>query len=143
MTLGPIEMLVLGFPGSKFSGGILPELERLVGAGTITIIDAMVMIKSEDGDLDILEIAQIPDSYEMAALAALIDNVNGMLSEDDLIAFADELSPGDSAAVLVFEHTWFKPLRDEILDSGGVVLADTRVPGFVVEEILLELAESE
>lgn len=118
-------------------------MERLVGAGTITIIDAMVMIKSEDGDLDILEIAQIPDSYEMAALAALIDNVNGMLSEDDLIAFADELSPGDSAAVLVFEHTWFKPLRDEILDSGGVVLADTRVPGFVVEEILLELAESE
>lgn len=143
MTLGPIEMLVLGFPGSKFSGGILPELERLVGAGTITIIDAMVMIKSEDGDLDILEIAQIPDSYEMAALAALIDNVNGMLSEDDLIVFADELSPGESAAVLVFEHTWFKPLRDEILDSGGVVLADTRVPGFVVEEILLELAESE
>ncbi|TDI54455.1 MAG: hypothetical protein E2O95_01225 [Acidobacteria bacterium] len=141
MTLGPIEMLVLGFPGSKFSGGILPELERLVGAGTI--IDAMVMIKSEDGDLDILEIAQIPDSYEMAALAALIDNVNGMLSEDDLIVFADELSPGESAAVLVFEHTWFKPLRDEILDSGGVVLADTRVPGFVVEEILLELAESE
>lgn len=143
MTLGPIEMLVLGFPGSKFSGGILPELERLVGAGTITIIDAMVMIKSEDGDLDILEIAQIPDSYEMAALAALIDNVNGMRSEDDLIVFADELSPGESAAVLVFEHTWFKPLRDEILDSGGVVLADTRVPGFVVEEILLELAESE
>ena len=141
MTLGPIEMLVLGFPGSKFSGGILPELERLVGAGTI--IDAMVMIKSEDGDLDILEIAQIPDSYEMAALAALIDNVNGMLSEDDLIVFADELSPRESAAVLVFEHTWFKPLRDEILDSGGVVLADTRVPGFVVEEILLELAESE
>lgn len=141
MTLGPIEMLVLGFPGSKFSGGILPELERLVGAGTI--IDAMVMIKSEDGDLDILEIAQIPDSYEMAALAALIDNVNGMLSEDDLIVFADELSPGESAAVLVFEHTWFKPLRDEILDSGGVLLADTRVPGFVVEEILLELAESE
>jgi len=143
MTLGPIEMLVLGFPGSRFSGGIMPELERLVANGTIVIVDALVMVRHENGDLDVLEVAQIPDTFEMAALAALITNVNGLLSEDDLIEFADEILPGDSAAVLVFEHTWFKPLRDELVDSGGVLLADVRVPGVVVEEILLELAESE
>jgi hypothetical protein len=143
MTLGPIELLALGFPGSQFSGGILPELDRLAGNGTITIVDAMVLVKNEDESLDFLEIGQIPEDASMAALTNLIDEGNGLISEEDLEEFADALAPGDSAALLAFEHTWFKPLRDEILESGGVLLANVRIPGLVVEEVLAAIAEAE
>jgi hypothetical protein len=143
MTLGPIELLAIGFPGSQFTGGILPELERLADNGTITIVDAMVLIKNEDESLDFFEIGQIPEDASMAALMGLIDEGNGLISEEDLEEFADALEPGDSAALLAFEHTWFKPLRDEIMDSGGVLLANIRIPGLVVEEVLAAIAEDE
>ena len=143
MTLGPIELLAIGFPGSQFTGGILPELERLADNGTITIVDAMVLIKNEDESLDFFEIGQLPEDASMAALMGLIDEGNGLISEEDLEEFADALEPGDSAALLAFEHTWFKPLRDEIMDSGGVLLANIRIPGLVVEEVLAAIAEDE
>lgn len=143
MTLGPIELLAVGFPGSHFSGGILPEIERLVEDGTITIVDAMVLIKNLDGSVEYVEIEQIPEDSSMAALVGLINEANGLISEEDLDEFAVALEPGDSAALLVFEHTWFKPLRDELLDSGGVLLANMRIPGLVVEEVLAAVAESE
>jgi hypothetical protein len=143
MTLGPIELLAVGFPGSQFTGGILPELERLADNGTITIVDAMVLVKNEDESLDFFEIGQIPEDASMAALMGLIDEGNGLISEEDLEEFADALEPGDSAALIAFEHTWFKPLRDEILDSGGVLLANIRIPGLVVEEVLAAIAEDE
>lgn len=143
MTLGPIELLAVGFPGSEFTGGILPEIDRLVGNGTITIVDAMVLVKNRDGSLDFLEIEQIPENSSMAALVGLIDEVNGLISEEDLEEFAVALEPGDSAAMLAFEHTWFKPLRDELADSGGVLLASLRIPGLVVEEVLAAVAQAE
>jgi hypothetical protein len=62
-----------------------------------------------------------------------------MLSDEDAEAFADALEPGSSAAALVFEHTWFKPLRNELLDSGGILIADMRIPGLVVEAVLAEV----
>jgi hypothetical protein len=133
----------VGFPGSQFTGGILPELERLADNGTITIVDAMVLVKNEDESLDFFEIGQIPEDASMAALMGLIDEGNGLISEEDLEEFADALEPGDSAALIAFEHTWFKPLRDEILDSGGVLLANIRIPGLVVEEVLAAIAEDE
>lgn len=145
MTLGPIELLAIGFPGSRFSGGILPELTRLAEAGTIAVVDAMVLLKNADGSLDFLEVAQVPEDHAMAALGDLIDEANGLISDEDLEEFAEALAPGDSAALLAFEHTWFKPLRDELLDSGGVLLANMRIPGLVVEEVLaaVAIAESE
>ena len=143
MTLGPIELLAVGFPGSQFTGGILPELERLAENGTITIVDAMVLIKNDDESLDFFEIGQIPEDASMAALMGLIDEGNGLIAEEDLEEFAVALEPGDSAALLAFEHTWFKPLRDEIMDSGGVLLANVRIPGLVVEEVLAAIAEDE
>ena len=143
ITLGPIELLAVGFPGSEFTGGILPEIDRLVGNGTITIVDAMVLIKNRDGSLGFLEFEQIPESSSMAALVGLVDEANGLISEEDLEEFAGALDPGDSAAVLAFEHTWFKPLRDELLDSGGVLLANVRIPGLVVEEVLAAVAQAE
>jgi hypothetical protein len=137
--LGPIEVLVVGFPGNQFTGGILPEIEKLVEAETITVVDALFITKDENGDVDFLEFDQIDENEDVAALGQFIGDRLEMLSDEDAEAFAEALEPGSSAAALVFEHTWFKPLRDELLDSGGILIADMRIPGLVVEAVLAEV----
>jgi hypothetical protein len=137
--LGPIEVLVVGFPGNQFTGGILPELEKLVEAETITVVDALFITKDENGEVDFVEFDQIDENEDAAALAQFVGDTLEMLSDSDAEAFAEALEPGSSAAALVFEHTWFKPLRDELLDSGGVLIADMRIPGLVVEAVMAEV----
>ena len=137
--LGPIEVLVVGFPGNEFTGGILPELEKLVEAETITVVDALFITKAENGDVDFLEFDQIDENEDVAALGQFVGDTLDLLSDEDAEAFADALEPGSSAAALVFEHTWFKPLRDELLDSGAMLIADMRIPGLVVEAVMAEV----
>lgn len=143
MALAPIELLVIGFPGNQFTGGILPELETLVENGVITVVDALLILKDEDGTVNFLELDQIDAGESIAAFRRLLTEGNGLLSDEDVEEFAAALEPGSSAAALVFEHTWFKPLRDEILDSGGMLLANMRVPGLVVDEVLAIVEELE
>ncbi len=143
MALAPIELLVIGFPGNQFTGGILPELEALVENGIITVVDALLIVKEEDGTVDYLELDQIDAGEDIAALGRLLTDANGLLSDEDVEEFAAALEPGSSAAALVFEHTWFTPLRNELLDSGGLLLANVRIPGLVVDEVLAAVAELE
>ena len=143
MALAPIELLVIGFPGNQFTGGILPELETLVENGVITVVDALLIIKDTDGTVDYLELDQVDAGEDIAALGRLLTDANGLLSDEDVEEFAAALEPGSSAAALVFEHTWFTPLRNELLDSGGLLLANVRIPGLVVDEVLAAVAELE
>ena len=143
MALGPIELLVIGFPGNRFTGGILPEIEQLVDNDVITLVDALLIYKDIDGGVEVLELDQVDVSQDVAALSRFLNESNGLISEEDMEGFAEALEPGSSAAALAFEHTWFKPLRDELIDSGGILLDDIRIPGLVVEEILTAVAALE
>jgi hypothetical protein len=143
VTLGPIEILVFGFPGNRFTGGILPELERLVEADTISIVDALLIRKDEDGTVSLIEIEELDANEDAAALKTFLGDSLDLLSDEDAEEFADALAPGSSAAILAFEHTWFKPLRDELVDSGGILIANMRIPGMVVEEVMAAVAELE
>ena len=143
MALGPIEVLVVGFPGNQFNGEILPELERLVEAGTIAIVDGLLLGKDDDGDVVFLEFGEDGASAEAARLATLLDQVEELISDDDVDELAATLEPGSSAAILVFEHTWAKPFRDAVVASGGVLAANFRVPGLVVDELLDELSTAD
>jgi Family of unknown function (DUF6325) len=143
MALGPIEVIVVGFPGNQFNGDILPELERLVETGTISIIDGLLLTKHANGDIDFVEFEQEGASPSVAALAALLDQVESLISDEDVADIASTLDPESSAAILVFEHTWAKPFRDAVVNSGGFLAANFRVPGLVVDELLNELAAAE
>jgi len=122
MALGPIELLVMGFP---------------------TLVDILLIYKDDNGDVEIVEVDQVDAGQDVAALSRFLDESNGLISEEDMEGFADALEPGSSAAALAFEHTWFKPLRDELIDSGGILLDNIRIPGLVVEEILEAVAALE
>ena len=140
MALGPIEVLVLEFPGSQFNGEILPELERLIDDNTITLVDGLLIRKDEQGDVVFVEFDELGGNEDVKRLESVMDQLDSLISDDDVNELAAGLANDASGAILVFEHTWIKPLRDAIVDSGGVLAAHFRVPGAVVDELLGELA---
>jgi hypothetical protein len=107
----------------------------------VSIVDGLLVTKDVDGDVAYVEIEDAGANEDVAALAELVANANGLLSAEDVEDIAVALAPGDSAAFLVFEHTWAKPFRDAIVASGGVLVANVRIPGMVVDEVLADLAE--
>jgi hypothetical protein len=140
MALGPVEVLVLSFPGSQFNGAIIPELERLTSSGIITVIDGVFVTRDDNGDVTFIEFEELGENHDAARLAAVLDQVESLISDEDVLELADGLAPGDSEAILVFEHTWSKPFRDAIVDSGGILTGEMRLPGLAVDELLDELA---
>ena len=143
MALGPIEVIVIGFPGSEFNGDIMPELQRLVEEETITIVDGLLVTKSTDGEVDFAEFGEEGGNDRATQLEALLDQLEALISDEDVTEIAETLEPGSSAAILVFEHTWAKPFRDAVVASGGMLAANFRVPGLVIDELLSELAAAD
>ena len=143
MALGPVEVLVVAFPGNQFNGEIIPEIQRLVENGTMTVIDGLLATKDADGVTAFVEFSELGDDHDAGPLAGLMENVLGLVSDEDVFELTDALEPNSSAAILVFEHTWALPLRDAIAGSGGVLAADFRVPGPVVEEVLAAVADAD
>ena len=103
--IGPVDYMIVAFPGSKFRGEIAPALGKLVDSGTIRIIDVAFVSKSENGDILAAEITELdPDVQE--GLEKLGIEVEGLFNEEDLEAAGEELEPGSSAALLVWENVW-------------------------------------
>lgn len=141
--LGPIEILVVEFPGNKFTGEIMPALNDLVDSDTISIVDGLFVMKDAAGSITYSEFEELGANIDASALIQVIDTTNGLLSDDDVQELAAKLDDNCSAAILVFEHTWMKPLRNAIVNSGGILVDTVRIPGMVVEEVLEALAESD
>jgi uncharacterized membrane protein len=136
MALGPIEVVVLGFPGSRFTGEIRPRIVDLVQREIVTIVDALFITKDEDGTVGFLELEQLVDDPEILALDGLLTSRLDLLASEDATELATNLQPGSSALALVFEHRWMVPVREAIIESGGMLLADLHVPPDVVELVL-------
>lgn len=140
MALGPIEIVVIAFPGNHFHGDILPELRQLVASDTISVIDGLLVRKDADGVTTYVELNEHGANPEADELSSVIERIDGLISDDDIAELTADIEVDSSAAILVFEHTWVKPLRDAVVTSGGVLLESIRVPGAVVDEVLREVA---
>jgi uncharacterized protein DUF6325 len=135
--IGPIEVLAISFPGSRFSVRVLDEVRRLVDSNVINIVDGLLIRKGLEGEVDFVEFDHPQLGEDLAPLAALVgDVVHDLVSAEDVPELAAGVEPGSSAALVVFEHEWAKPLRNAIADTGGVLVADTLVPGPVVDTVL-------
>jgi hypothetical protein len=137
VTLGPVELVVLGFPGSRFNGEIQPRIQELVDRDIVNIVDALLVMKDDHGDVTFFELAEMEEGDpELQALHACVSQELDLISGEDAEVFAEELAPGSSALAIAFEHTWMRPVRDAVVNSGGVLIADVQVPGSVVDEVL-------
>ena len=139
MTLGPVSYTVVAFPGNRFNGSIAPEVEKLVSNGTVRVLDLVFVGKDEGGDTVSLEFDQ---RDELAAFGDLDGEVGGLINEEDLAHVAEQLPPGNSALVIVWEDVWAAPLVEAVRASGGVVVDTARIPAELVETALAELGEA-
>jgi uncharacterized membrane protein len=130
--VGPVDYAVIAFPGNQFRGEIAPALADLVEAGTIRLIDAAFVGKDESGQVFTLEITELAPDVQ-AGLASMNIEVQGLLSDEDMLAIGEQLEPSSSAALLVWENLWAGRVAQAIRDAGGILVAFDRIPHDVVQ----------
>jgi len=124
--MGPIDYLLIEWPGRQPTGEAAPHLIDLVDRGLIRILDLAFITKGEDGSVAGLEISDL--GGEVEAFAAFEGASSGLLSDDDIGEAAGALEPGTSAALLVFENRWAAPFATAVRRSGGQLVASGRIP---------------
>lgn len=142
--IGPVDYMIVGFPGNQFTGEIAPALGKLVDDGIIRIIDIAFVGKDEAGNALAMEMTELAPDVQ-SALDELGIEVGGLLNEDDLMDAADSLEPNSSAALLVWENVWARETAQKMRDAGGVLLAFERLPHEIVQaarEWVLEQANA-
>ena len=133
MAIGPVEYLILGFPGNNFTGQIVPELTKLIDSGLVRIIDLTFITKDAAGRVDVVEYDAVE---ELAAFAGLDAEVGGILTDEDVAYAAQALEPNSSAALLVWEDTWATPFAVAVRNANGVILEGARIPREIIEEAI-------
>jgi len=125
--LGPVDYLVVEFPGSNFTGEILPELVDLVERGIVRVLDLVLIKKEQDGSFEAFEFGDIDDGV-LGELRELERELADLLSEEDVAAVAEALEPGSTAGLLVYENLWAAPFAAAVRRSGGQLVANGRIP---------------
>jgi hypothetical protein len=139
MTVGPVDFLALEFPGNKFDGSILASLLELVETGVIRIIDLVVIVKDQDGEVIVRELKELdPDTVRI--LDPLRVEVTSMITRNDVDAIAAGLDNNSTAGLLLFENVWAVKTKQAMLDANARLLMFERIPHEVVEENLMEIA---
>src|SRR4051812_9133731 len=125
--LGPVDYVVVEFPAgaSNFTGEMAQELLALVDAGTIRVIDILILSKNEDGSVEATELGDLAELGELEALEAELAE---LLAEDDVVHLAAAMDPGSVAGVLIYETLWAAPFAPAARRSGGQLIANGRIP---------------
>jgi len=124
---GPVDYLVVEFPAGKsnFTGEMAKELLALVDAGTIRVIDVLILVKAEDGSIEPIELS---DMEELGELRDLEAELAELLAADDVVQLAAAMDPGSTAGVLIYENLWAAPFASAARRSGGQLIANGRIP---------------
>ena len=125
--LGPVDYIVVEFPAgaSHFTGEMASELAALVDAGTIRVLDVLVLQKDDDGNVEALEIEDLDELDEFRAIETELAEI---LAADDVEHLAAAMEPGTVAGVLIWENTWAAPFASAARRSGGQLIASGRIP---------------
>lgn len=126
MTIGPVEYIIIQFPGNQFKGEIAPALADLIESKTVRIIDLVFILKDELGNVvwDEYDAGENGDGFGFAHL----DGEAGLLNEDDILTAAEVMDNDSSAALLVWEDLWAAPFAAAIRNAGGELIAGGRIP---------------
>jgi uncharacterized membrane protein len=150
LTLGPVQMLIVGFQGDNFDGSIMEELNRLKEHDIVRLIDLMFVKKNEEGELETHHVSDLSsdeaeqfgaivgalvgfgaegeEGAEYGAVAGAAELEDGHVFDDDAVWYlGDAIPEGTAAAVALLEHRWAIPLRDKIAKAGGLTLSDAWV----------------
>jgi hypothetical protein len=125
--LGPVDWIVVEFPGSKFNGEIAAHVQQLVEQDVVRVLDVLILKKDDDGSIEAFEVSDLDDS-EAGVFRAYEDALAHLLSEDDVVSLEAAMDPGTTAAVLVWENRWAAPFASAVRHAGGQLVANGRIP---------------
>ena len=132
-NLGPVEYLVVGFAGTRFTGDIAPALAELLKAGLVRIVDLAIVSRDSDGNVSISEMQEL-DPEVAAGLVKFECSLGGLLSEADLNEVGNGLGPDTNAMAMLVEHLWATRFATAVRAAGGELILSERIPHAVVEE---------
>lgn len=140
MTHGPIDFIVLSFAGNQFKGEIMDSLLELVESNTIRIIDLMIVLKDEQGDLIAAELQQ--HNSEIVDLFEPLDfEISGMITAEDVEMIGANLENNSTAALMLFENLWAIKFKEAVINANGTLVVQGRIPPEEIEMALAEMAE--
>jgi hypothetical protein len=125
--LGPVDWIVVEFPGSTFNGEIGPALVDLVNAGIVRVLDLVMIRKDDDGECEAFELSDLEDG-QAGELRHLEADIAELLSADDVAKVAAALEPRSTAGFLVYENLWAAPFASAVRRAGGELVANGRIP---------------
>jgi hypothetical protein len=137
--LGPIDYLVVEFPGARLTGEAMPLLLDLVDRGIIRILDLVFVRRDPDGSVVVLEVADL-DGDGRLDVKVLQGASSGVLGRDDIEQAAAVIEPGSAAGIVIYENVWAAPFIGALRRSGGQLVAAGRIP---VEDLAASLDATE
>lgn len=130
---GPVDVVVLALGEPRFDGSILSELERQTASGTIRVLDAMVLFKSDSGQCWRLDMEDL--SPEQKAKVGFIETgTRGLFDSEDANTLYEGMVPDSAVIALAIEHTWAIALVNAIVNAGAEMALNFRVPAPIVDE---------
>lgn len=135
--MGPVDYMVVEFPGGRMSGEGLPLLVDLVDRGIIRIIDLVFLRKMPNGSIVRIELSSLGDGLDVFEGAS-----SGLLDQEDLEAAGAAIETGSTAGIIVFENRWAAPLAVALRRGGAIMVANGRIP---IQSVLgaLDAAEAQ
>jgi uncharacterized membrane protein len=127
MTLGPLDYLVVGFPGNQFKGEIAPAINEARQKGIIRLVDLVFILKDATGGTAIMELTDMPEDVKTAFTPATGD-LAGLFTPEDITALAKDVPPGNSALIVLYEHTWAIKIKEALINAKGVLITQGRIP---------------
>jgi hypothetical protein len=135
---GPVDVVVLAAGEPRLDGGVFAELERQAAAGTIRVLDAMILLKDDQGGVARLDLEDLP--ADLAAAVGFIETgTRGLFDSEDAETLIEGMVPGSAVLALAIEHTWALALVNALYQAGVDVALNFRVPALVVDEAFASL----
>jgi len=130
---GPVDVIVLAAGEPVFDGNVLAELERQASTGTIRVLDAMILLKSEQGEVYNLDLEDLP-AEEAARIGFIDTGTRGLFDSEDADTLSEGMVPGSAVVALAIEHTWAVALVNALWQAGVDVALNFRIPAPIVDE---------
>lgn len=134
-TDGPIDIVMLGFPGNQFNGEIGPALRDLVVRGLVRVLDILFVYKDADGAVGSVELGDLGPTLEPAFVDLDGQLGGGLLDDEDVQEVGQQLQPDSSIAVVAVENLWAIPFIQAVQSAGGLLIDQARVPSEVVNAV--------
>src|SRR5262249_20089588 len=135
MGIGPVEYIVIEFPGNQFRGEILPALKDLVAKGTVHVIDLIVIKKDASGNIQWFEAEQLGGT-EATLFNEIEGEVDDVVNAEDIDLVAQDLAPNSTAALLVWENVWATRFAEAVRNAHGRVVAHERIPYAIIQSAI-------